>query len=66
MIAVEKSEPKLRRRRTPVLRDASSAKPLFWRRPSHPDNDRAGDFLLKNLEAIREEATSTCFRVHLT
>jgi hypothetical protein len=25
---------------------------------SHPDHDRAGDFLLKNLEAIREESSS--------
>jgi hypothetical protein len=29
------------------------AEPLFWRRAWHPDNDRAGDFLLKNLESIR-------------
>jgi len=25
---------------------------------SHPDHDRAGDFLLKNLEAIREVSSS--------
>jgi hypothetical protein len=58
MIAVKKSEPKPCVRRTPLSRGASSAKPLFWRLASHPDNDRAGDFLLKNLEAIREESSS--------
>lgn len=34
------------------------ARPLFWRRAWNPDNDRAGDFLLKNLESIREESSS--------
>jgi hypothetical protein len=58
VIAVEKPEPKPRGRRTPVSRGAASAKPLFWRRASHLDDDRAGDFLLKNLEAIREESLS--------
>jgi hypothetical protein len=28
----------------------------FWRRPFHPELDRAGDFILKNLEVLREEA----------
>jgi hypothetical protein len=30
----------------------------FWRRPSHPELDRAGDFILKNLDLMREEATA--------
>jgi hypothetical protein len=29
----------------------------FWRKASHADMDRAGDFILKNLELIRQEAT---------
>ena len=58
MIAVEKPKPTMRGRRTPASRGASSTKSLFWRRASHPDNDRAGDLLLKNLETIREESSS--------
>lgn len=30
---------------------------LFWRRASHVDLDRAGDFILKNLGLMREQAT---------
>ncbi len=30
---------------------------MFWRKASHADLDRAGDFILKNLELIRQEAT---------
>jgi hypothetical protein len=34
------------------------ARKSFWRRPSHPELDRAGDFILKNLDLMREEATA--------
>jgi hypothetical protein len=34
------------------------ARKSFWRRPSQPELDRAGDFILKNLELMREEATA--------
>lgn len=34
-----------------------SARDLFWRKTSHVDLDRAGDFILENLGMIREEAT---------
>lgn len=30
---------------------------MFWRKPTHAELDRAGDFILENLEGIREEAT---------
>ena len=62
-VASQKCESRARRESGDLL---APAKPLFWRRVWHPDNERAGDFLLKNLEAIREGETSTCFRVHLT
>jgi len=58
VIAVEKPEPKPRGRRIAVSRGASSAKSPFWQGASHPDNDRAGELLLKSLEAIREDAFS--------
>jgi hypothetical protein len=42
-------------KRKPQLSVATSsngkrdARRSFWRRPSHPELDRAGDFILKNL-----------------
>ena len=31
---------------------------LFWRRVFHPELDRAGDFILKNLDGMRKEAVA--------
>jgi hypothetical protein len=52
--ASEKTKPQ------PRLAGASKGKrntrDPFWRRPFHPELDRAGDFILRNLEGMREEA----------
>ena len=33
-----------------------NARDPFWRRPFRPELDRAGNFILRNLEVMREEA----------
>ena len=52
--ASEKTKPQ------PNLAGASkgkgNARDPFWRRRFHPELDRAGDFILRNLEVMREEA----------
>jgi len=41
-----------------ISADKNDEKPAFWRRQSHSDLDRSGDFILNNLRSTREEARS--------
>lgn len=51
-MAAKSATTKLKRK---VGNKKPAPKPRFWRMPPNPDMDRAGDFLLKNLSALRRE-----------
>jgi hypothetical protein len=52
--ATEKTKP--RRLAGAAGKSKNEPRDRFWRRLFHPELDRAGDFILKNLEVLREEA----------
>ncbi|HAF03987.1 MAG TPA: hypothetical protein DCG89_09320 [Spartobacteria bacterium] len=54
--ASEKTKPQARR--AEASNRKRDGRNMFWRKPSNLELDQAGDFILKNLKVMREEATA--------